>query len=97
LPEFSSSAYLTDTQLSRLKRIPVYYVLHCTPDRPYPLHSGAPFPTLERARLECRKLVKQGYSGWILRLREVRQEAWPKDQWLIDHSVEDAIGWMEQF
>jgi len=75
----------------------VYYVLHCKPDQPYPLHSGAPFPTLERARLECRKLIKQGYGGWILRLREVRQEDWPHDHWMIDHSVDDAIGWMEQF
>ena len=75
----------------------VYYVLHCTPDRPYPLHSGAPFTSLERARLESLKLAQQGYSGWILRLREVRQEAWPHDQWMIDHSVEDAIGWLEKF
>jgi hypothetical protein len=75
----------------------VYYVLHRKPEQPYPLHSGAPFPTLERARLECRKLVQQGYGGWLLRLREVRQEDWPHDQWMIDHSVEDAIGWMEQF
>ena len=75
----------------------VYYVLHRKPDQLYPLHSGAPFPTLERARLESGKLVKQGYRGWILRLREVRQEDWPHDHWMIDHSVDDAIGWMEQF
>jgi hypothetical protein len=41
--------------------------------------------------------VKHGYGGWILRLREVRQENWPHDHWMIDHSVDDAIGWMEQF
>jgi hypothetical protein len=75
----------------------VYYALHCQPDQPYPLYSGAPFPTLERARFESRKLVKQGYGGWILRLREVRQEDWPRDHWMIDHSVDDAISWMEEF
>jgi hypothetical protein len=75
----------------------VYYALHRKPDQPYPLHSGAPFPSLERAQFECRKLVKQGYCGWILRLREIRQADWPNDHWLIDHSVDDAIGWIEQF
>ena len=30
LPEFSSSAYLTDTQLSRLKRIPAEYKSYLT-------------------------------------------------------------------
>jgi hypothetical protein len=75
----------------------VYYALYRKPDQPYPLHSGVPFPTLERARFEARKLVQQGYCGWIVRLREMRQEDWPDDQWMIDHSVDDAIGWMEQF
>jgi hypothetical protein len=75
----------------------VYYALHCTPDQPYPLHSGAPFTSLERARLEARKLAQQGFCGRIMRLREVRQDDWPKDHWLIDHSVDDAIGWLEEF
>ena len=75
----------------------VYYALHCTPDQPYPLHSGAPFTSLERARLEARKLAQQGFCGRIMRLREVRQDDWPKDQWLIDHSVDDAIRWLEEF
>jgi hypothetical protein len=75
----------------------VYYVVHRKPDQSYPLHSGAPFLSLERARLECLKLVKQGYCGWILRLRETRHADWPNDHWMIDHSFDDAIGWIEQF
>jgi hypothetical protein len=75
----------------------VYYALHCTPEQPYPLYSGAPFPTLERARLEARKLAQQGYCGWILRIREARPAHGPDEQWRIDHSVEDAIGWIEAF
>jgi hypothetical protein len=75
----------------------VYYALHRKPEQPYPLYSGPPFPSLERARLEARTLARQGFCGWILRLREVRQENWPDDQWLIDHSVADAISWLEQF
>jgi hypothetical protein len=75
----------------------VYYALHRTPEQPYPLHSGPPFPTLGRARLEARKLAQQGFCGWILRLREVLQEDWPDDHWLIDHSMDDAIGWIEPF
>ena len=75
----------------------VYYALHCTPEQPYPLYSGAPFPSLERARLEARKLARQGCCGRILRVQEVRQEDWPPDQWLIDHSINDAIGWLEEF
>jgi hypothetical protein len=75
----------------------VYYALHCTPEQPYPLHSGAPFTSLERARLEARKLAQQGFCGWIMRLHEVRQGDWPNDQWLIDHSVDAAIAWVEQF
>jgi hypothetical protein len=26
----------------------------------------------------------------------VRQEDWPHDHWMIDHSVDDAIGWMDE-
>jgi hypothetical protein len=75
----------------------VYYALHCKPDQPYPLHSGSPFMSLERARFEARKLTQQGFCGWIMRLYEVRQEDWPNDHWLIDHRVDDAIAWLEQF
>jgi hypothetical protein len=75
----------------------VYYALHCTPAQPYPLYSGPPFASLERARLEARKLAQQGYCGWILRVRETGQGYGPDEQWRIDHSVEDAIGWIEAF
>ena len=75
----------------------VYYALHAKPDQPYPLHSGTPFTSLERTRLEARKLAQQGYCGWILRLRETREDHWPDDRWLVDHSVDDTIGWVEQF
>ena len=75
----------------------VYYALHCTPEQPYPLQSGAPFSSLERARLEARKLARQGYCGWIMRLRETREKHWPDDHWFIDHSAHDAIGWIEEF
>ena len=44
-----------------------------------------------------RKLAQQGYCGWILRLRETREDHWPDDRWLVDHSVDDTIGWVEQF
>ena len=69
----------------------VYYAMHHKPDQPYPLYSGAPFLTFWAAQLEAHKLARQGYSGWIMRIRETREEDWPHDQWLIDHSVEDAI------
>jgi hypothetical protein len=75
----------------------VYYVLHCKPEQPYPLHSGSPFPNILAAKLEARKLAQQGFCGRILRLYEMRQEDWPNDHWLIDHSVDDAITWLEQF
>jgi len=45
----------------------VSYALHCTPHQPYPLHAGPPFPTLERTRLEARKLAQHGYGGWMMR------------------------------
>ena len=75
----------------------MYYVLHCKPEQPYPLHSGSPFTNILAAKLEARKLAQQGFCGWILRLHEVRQEDWPDVHWLIDHSVDDAIDWLEQF
>jgi hypothetical protein len=75
----------------------VFYVVHRTPEQPYPLHSGPAFRSLERARLEAHKLAQQGYGGWIMRLREVRQEHGPDDHWRIDHSMDEAILWLEQF
>ena len=75
----------------------VYYAIHRKPDQPYPLYSGAPLTSLERAQLEARKLARQGYTGWIMRIRETREEDWPDDQWLIDHSVADAITRLEPF
>ena len=87
--------YLTLNPMSITRT--VYYALHRKPDQPFPLHSGAPFTTLDSARIEARKLAQQGYCGWILRLRETREAAWPNDHWLIDHSVDDAIRWIEQF
>ena len=74
-----------------------YYALHATPEQPYPLHSGAPFTNMLAARLEARKLAQQGYCGWIMSLRETRQEHWPADHWLIDHSRDNTIDWLEQF
>ena len=75
----------------------VYYAMHRKPDQPYPLHSGAPFSNFLSAMLEARKLARKGYCGWILRIRETREQDWPDDQWLIDHSADDAISWIEQF
>ena len=75
----------------------VYYVLHCTPDQPYPLYSGAPFTSLERARQEACKLARHGYGGWMMRVRETQQAHVPDDHWLIDHRASEAIGWIEQF
>jgi hypothetical protein len=55
------------------------------------------FKTLYGAQQEASKLAQQGYCGWILRLCEIRHEDWPDDHWQIDHSVDDAIAWLEQF
>jgi len=74
-----------------------YSTLHAIPEQPYPLHSGAPFTTMLAARLEARKLAQKGYGGWIIRVQEMRQEDWPDDHWMIDHSVEQAIVWLEPF
>src|SRR5438093_1317559 len=43
------------------------------PDQPYPLYSGAPFTSLERARQEACKLARHGYGGWMMRVRETQQ------------------------
>ena len=74
-----------------------YYALHATPEQPYPLHSGAPFTNLLAARLEARKLARQGFCGWIIRVQEMRQEDWPDDHWMIDHSMKKPIVWLDQF
>ena len=74
-----------------------YYALHATPEQPYPLHSGAPLTNMLAARLEARKLARQGYGGWIIRVQEMRQADWPDDHWMIDHSADEAILWLEQF
>jgi hypothetical protein len=74
-----------------------YYAMHATPWQRYPLLSGAPFRSVERAQREARTLVEQGYCGWIVRLHEMQQEDWPDDQWRIDHSVDEAILWLEPF
>src|SRR5438445_2368455 len=60
-----------------------YYVLRAKPPQRYPLHSGRALKTFEAARLQAYKLSQQGYSGWILRVQEVRQEDWPDDHWRI--------------
>jgi hypothetical protein len=75
----------------------VYYALHCPPEQPYPLYSGPPFTSLERARLEARKLARQGYGGWIMRVCETRPAHRPDEPWRIDHRAPDAIGWIEPF
>ena len=74
-----------------------YYTLHATLDQPYPLLSGAPLTNILAARLEALTLARQGYGGWIIRVQEMHQEDWPEDYWMIDHSVEKAIVWLEQF
>ena len=73
-----------------------YYALYSKPSWPY-LHSAPPFTTIQKARLKARKLTRQGYCGWILGLHEMRDETWPDDHWLTDHSADDAIAWLEQF
>ena len=74
-----------------------YYALHGKPPQRYPLHSGRAFKTFEAAQFQAFTLSKQGYSGWILRVQEVRQEDWPEDHWRIDHRRDDAIAWLAPF
>jgi hypothetical protein len=75
----------------------VYYVVHGTAPKPYPLRSGRPFGTVEAAQLHANLLARQGYAGWILRLQEYRQEDWPAEQWLIDHGQAEPIVGMHPF
>jgi hypothetical protein len=75
----------------------VYYVVHGKPPQRYPLCSGRPLTTFEAARLHAQLLARQGYAGWIMRVREWRQEDWPEEQWLIDHGDREPIVWMHQF
>ena len=75
----------------------VYYVAHGRPPQRYPLCSGHPFTTFEAARTHAQLLSQQGYAGWIMRVREMHQEDWPEEQWLIDHSAEEPIVWMYPF
>ena len=75
----------------------LYYVLRAKPPQRYPLHSGRALKTFEAARLQAYKLSQQGYSGWILRVQEVRQEDWPDNHWRIDHSRDEAIAWLAPF
>jgi len=75
----------------------LYYVLRAKAPQRYPLHSGRALTTFEAARLQAQQLAQQGYSGWILRLQEVRQEDWPDNHWRIDHSSDDAIAWLAPF
>jgi hypothetical protein len=72
----------------------VYYVAHGRPPQLYSLRSGHPFTTFEAARMHAQLLAQQGYAGWIMRVREMHQEDWPEEQWLIDHSAEEPIVWM---
>jgi hypothetical protein len=69
----------------------VYDVLYGPSPQRHPLSPGSPFTSLWAAQCEARKLAQRGYYGWIIRLREVRQEDWPEDQWLIDHSVDETM------
>lgn len=75
----------------------VYSVVHGTPAQRSPLGSGRPLRTFEVAQLHAKLLTQQGYTGWILRLREFRQEDWPAEQWLIDHEQEEPIVWTQPF
>jgi len=75
----------------------VYYVAHGRPPQLYPLRSGCPLTTFEAARMHAHLLARQGYAGWIMRVREMRQEDWPAEQWLIDHGHEEPIVWMTPF
>ena len=82
-------------QMSRTRT--VYYAMHGKPPQLYPLCSGRPFTTFEAARMHAQLLSRQGYAGWIMRVREMRQEDWPEEQWLIDHGDEEPIVWMTPF
>jgi hypothetical protein len=75
----------------------VYYVVHGKPPQRYPLRSGHPFRTFEAARMHAHRLSRRGYAGWIMRVREWRQEDWPAEQWLIDHGAEEPIVWIQPF
>ncbi len=75
----------------------LYYVLRAKPPQRSPLHLGRALKTFEAARLQAYKLSQQGYSGWILRVQEVRQEDWPDDHWRIDHSRDETIAWLAPF
>ena len=75
----------------------VYYAAYGTPPQLYPLRSGRPFPTFEAARMHAQILSRQGYAGWIMRVRAMRQEDWPAEQWLIDHGDEEPVVWMQPF
>ena len=74
-----------------------YYAMYRKREQPYPLFSGVRFKTLYAAQGEARKLAQQGYCGWIMRIREMREDYWPEDYWQIDYSVDDAITQLEQF
>lgn len=89
----SVQGYIRTMKITRTR----YYTLHAKPEQPYPLHSGAPLTNILAARLEARKLAQKGYGGWIIRVQEMRQEDWPDDHWMLDHSVEPAIVWLEPF
>ena len=58
-----------NTSLNHFTRI-LYYALHGKPPQLYPLHSGRAFTTFEAAQFHASTLSKQGYYGWILRLRK---------------------------
>jgi hypothetical protein len=75
----------------------MYYVVHGTPLQRSPLGSGRPFGTVEAAQLHAKLLAQHGYAGWILCLREFRQEDWPAEQWLIDHEQVEPIVWLQPF
>ena len=45
--------------------------------------------------MHAQLLSRQGYAGWIMRVREMRQEDRPAEQWLIDHSAEEPIVWLK--
>ena len=47
--------------------------------------------------MHAQLLSRQGYAGWIMRVREMRQEDRPAEQWLIDHSAEEPIVWLKPF
>jgi hypothetical protein len=61
------------------------------------LHSGRPFGTVEAARLHAKLLAQHGYAGWMMRVREYRQEDWPAEQWLMDHGPAEPIIRMHPF